>query len=481
MGSGTLAEARRRHRPIDDLFLSQRLAVEDPHNRIALWTTGRAGKSTAVLTKFVQDGLDFPNTVYWYFCLTMPSVEEIAWPALQRLNREYDLGCRFQEEKLRVILPTGSWIRLFGFDRPLALDRFYGVKLNGAAIDEAAFANVDLEELVEDTLGMRLLDQDAKIYLMSIPGRVTRGLFDAIISGFPKRQNMAGVRSPTKPRWSVHSWTWADNPSVRDKVAAELARMRRDDPALLKRPSTRRNYFGERITDRAGRVYEWSKEKGTYWRRDEATGLQVSAWTMAAGDHYVLGMDYGWDDAAGFSLNTWRDDSPLFVELESYCETEMRMRAIADRIRMYQDWVAPYGDLTIVAPRDHKAYFEEVRRRYDLPIMVSEKSEKADWQEVLNDDYAAGRAQIVDPESSPHVNEMARLVKKFLPSRKWIEQPGRPNNCCDAHLAAYREAYHYLHKEAPPALSSREAEQVESDRIADELEAADALAAGDGW
>lgn len=475
MSSSLLAQARRRDRPIDDLFPAQRAAVDDPHNRVCLWTSGRAGKSTAVLTKFVQDGLDHPNSVYWYFSLTGPHVEEIAWPTLRRLDALYGLGCRFQEDKLRVILPGGSWIRCFGFDRPLALDRFYGVRLRGAAIDEAAFSNLDLDEFAEDTLGPRLLDQGGTLYLMSIPGRVPRGLFDEIIAGFPKRVNMSGVRSPTRRRWSVHSWTWADNPAMREVVAAELARIKADEPELLKRPSTRRNYFGERVTDRQGRVYDFLRDRNTYWRADPKTGLLVSSWLMQPDDHYVLGLDFGWDDCAAFSFNAWRDDGPDLVELESYRETEMRMRAIADRVRMYQEWAGGEERLDIVADPSHKDYFEEIRRRYDLPIKVAEKASKYDWIEVENDDLSLGHVLIVDPESSPHVHEMQHLTRKVLKTGKWVEQPGKPNDCCDAHLVAYRESYHYLHKEEPPVPEpgSREALEAEEQRMVDELEAAD--------
>ncbi len=458
--TSVLSEAKRRASPIDQLFAEERRAVDDPARRKALWTTGRAGKSTTVLTAFVDDGLRRPYSVYFYFCLTMPHVEEIAWPTLRRLDRDFGLGCRFQEDKLRVILPGGSWIRLFGFDRPLALDRFYGIKLRGAAIDEAAFANIDLEEFCEDTLGPRLIDDQGTLWLMSIPGRVPRGLFDEIIRGFPKRVNMSGVRSPSRPDWSVHSWTALENPTIAPLVQAEVNQKLKDNPDVASRAWFRRNYLGERVQERGSLVYQYDREKNTYWRL--GPDGRVSAWDRREDDRYVLGLDFGWDDATSFSLNAWREDSPLFVELESYAQPEMMMAAIAARVRLYQDWVAP-GPLAIVGDPARKNYFEELRRRYQLPIMVAEKSSKADWIEVKNNDLAAGLVQLVDPDSSPHVREMQTLTWKVMPDGRRLEQPGANNNCCDAHLMAYRHAYHYLHKDAPPDPRSA------SERINDEL------------
>lgn len=476
--SALLAESRRRARPIDSLFPEQLAALKDPCPRKCIWTSGRAGKSTAILTGFVDDALQNPGSVYFYFCLTGPHVEEIAWPHLRRLDTEYRIGGRLQWHKLRYVLPNGSWIRLFGFDRPLALDRFYGIKLKGVAFDEAAFCNVDLEELIEDTIAMRLLDQAASVYLMSIPGRVPRSLFDAIISGFERRENMSAVRSPTKPRWSVHSWTWRENPAMRELVQAELERMEAEDPDQLKLPRVRRNYFGERVDERGARVYAYSREKCIYLRVDEATGAEVSEWKLRpSSDRYVLGVDFGWDDSTAFSLNAWRQDSPLFVELESYKQAEMRMAAIAARIRMYRDFVEDdqYHNLTIVGDHAHKAYFQELVRRYDLPIKIAEKTNKLDWIEVANDDLTLGRAQFVDPDSSPHCAEQLKLNRKVLKSGKWVEQPGAPNDCCDAWLVAYREAYHYLHQEQPeePKPGSREWFEREEQQMLEEIERQD--------
>ncbi len=479
--SSILDEAQRRSSPLDQLFAEQRAAVEDPSRRKCLWTTGRAGKSTTVLTAFVDDGLKHPYMVYFYFCLTMPHVEEIAWPTLRRLDRDFGLGCRFQEDKLRVILPSGSWIRLFGFDRPLALDRFYGIALRGAAADEAAFANIDLEEFVEDTIGPRLIDHQGTFWLMSIPGRVPRGLFDEIIRGFPRRENMRGVRSPSRPDWSVHSWTALENPTVRDLVLSEIAQK----VAARAYPSTspealaaaradlerlawfRRNYLGERVQERGDLVYPFDRDKNTYWRLDK-DGQRISAWARRPDDHYVLGIDFGWDDATAFSLNAWRDDLPLFVELESYAQPEMMMSAIAARVRLYQEWIAP-APLTIVGDPARKNYFEELRRRYQLPIMVAEKANKLDWIEVFVNDLSAGLVQYVAPDDSPHVREMQGLTWKVMKDGKRLEQPGAANNGCDAQLMAYRHAYHYLHTEAEPKPEpgSRAAElRLEADLLA---------------
>ena len=234
----------------DSLFRQQRLAVDDPSPRKCIWTTGRAGKSTAVLTEFTADAVERDYSGYFYFCLTEKQVFKIAWPILRYLDRTYKLNARFQQHLALVTYPNGSWIQLAGADRPVALDRFYGIKLRGAAFDEAGFySSLDLRDMIEDTIGPRLVDDDGQCYIMSIPPRYPFGLFFDVIKKFPKRENMAGVLSPTEPEWSVHSWTTHDNPAMKDKFAAEIARKKANDPDYNKKSAYIRNYEGNNIFD----------------------------------------------------------------------------------------------------------------------------------------------------------------------------------------------------------------------------------------
>lgn len=475
-----IAYSQAREQIRDILFPEQRAAADDPHDRVCLWTTGRAGKSFTVLTDFVASAMEPSDktSVFFYYCLSDYQVEEIAWPTLQWLDRRFQIGARFQEQKLRMILPTGNWIRLFSFNRLEHLDRYYGIRLKGAALDEAAFAKISVEEFIEDTLGPRLVDDGGKFYLMSIPGRVQTGLFDEIIRAWPRRRNMSGVRSPSRPDWSVHSWTWRENPTMRAKVEAYLARKTAERPAFTKTAHYIRNYIGDRVASRGERVYPFDRGKNTYNRTDPDRG-SVSNWEMRSGDHYVLGLDFGFDDATAWSLNVWRDDSPLLVEIESYKETNLLMSPIAARTRAYMEFCDIEGTtLDIVADHAHKQWFREFTARHQIPVMVSEKADKYDWIETYNDDLAQGLVKICDPDGSPRVKEMNGLTWKTLPgTKRRVEQPGAPNDCCDAHLAAYRHAYHYLHKEQEPKPERGGPEwwAAEERRIEDELEQQDRL------
>jgi hypothetical protein len=134
-------------------------------------------------------------------------------------------------------------------------------------------------------------------------------------------------------------------------------------------------------------------------------------------------------------------------------------------------YLEAYPGLDVVGDPQWKAYFEEFRRRHDLPIMPAEKAAKLDWIEVIGADYETGRILIVDPSSSPHAEEMGTLTWKTMRTGRKIEMPGKANDCCDAFLYAYRHCYHYRFEivEPEPEPGSREWHAREEKRIVAQL------------
>jgi len=438
------------------LFPEQRAAIDDPTTKKLYWTTGRAGKTRTILSDFFLDGMTHSHCRYIYVALTGESANEIAWPEAKEINRTFGLGCEFIDSKNRINMPTGSWIKIYGADKPGWMTRLYGQKFRRTAIDEGAFFKVDLRSFVIDILEPRAIDLDGQIILASIPGFLPVGLFHDIIKGFGPRRNMAGVRSLSEPGWSCHSWTTGDNPYMASKFLAKRDELEQENPDIINDPRHRRNYYGESVVERGQRVYNFDEEKnGIDGPREFRTG-----------DHYVLGLDFGWDDATAFSLNVWRDDEPEFIEVESYKEEGMMLDKAAAYVRGYMALVEKYGDIEIVGDPAHKQLFEEFRRRYDLPVMPAEKPNKYDWIELWNSDAFRSLIKIANYQDSPHKEEMDGLTWKVFPTGKKIEQPGSPNDCCDAHLVAYRHAYHYRYEEPEQEIPPEVREEQEMFELA---------------
>lgn len=92
----------------------------------------RAGKTTAVINHLQRDALRIPKSRFAYIAPTYKQAENIAWAILKDFARPIP-GVDFNEQKLRVIYPNGSELRLYGADNP---DSLRGIALWGAAFDE---------------------------------------------------------------------------------------------------------------------------------------------------------------------------------------------------------------------------------------------------------------------------------------------------------------------------------------------------------
>lgn len=113
-------------RPFHDR--SQRWAVIVAHRR--------AGKTVACVNDLLRAALstDKPDSRYAYIAPQFNQAKDIAWLYLQRYAGVVP-GVNFNESELRVDLPNGSRIRLYGADNP---DRLRGIYLDGVILDEYA-------------------------------------------------------------------------------------------------------------------------------------------------------------------------------------------------------------------------------------------------------------------------------------------------------------------------------------------------------
>lgn len=433
-------ELAKRLGPISGTFPLQREAIADPAQYRAWQCDRRAGKTTAAMTEFLQEGRDNPGDEYAYIALTRNSAKRIAWSMARQINRTYFCNARQYEQELRIVLPNEAALTLYGADAPHWVDRLFGQKLRRVYIDEAAFYSIDLYRLVFDVLEPTVADLEGTITLMSRPGHVNRGLFWNICAGKLKG-------------WSVKKWSWRDNPNVCDQIEKRLADRIAHNPSLVEDPSFRRNWQNEWVSEAGARIYRIDIEQHG-----------ISEWETREGDQYVLGIDLGWHDHTAFSLITWSKRHDRVVELESYREHELLLDSVAARIRMYME---EYPGVVIVGDPGRRQAFEELRQRYDLPIDAADKTDKRHWIDQINTDLANNKIKIASPENSPHVEEMLDLTWDKRPSGKHIETPGRSNDCCDAFLYAYRHAWHFLHKEQdkPAELTIRQRWEQEADEM----------------
>lgn len=95
----------------------------------------RAGKTVACVQKLLKGALECkrPDPRFAYVAPLYNQAKDVAWTYLKRLSLPLDGSAN--ESELRVDLPSGARIRLYGADNP---DRLRGLYLDGAVLDEYA-------------------------------------------------------------------------------------------------------------------------------------------------------------------------------------------------------------------------------------------------------------------------------------------------------------------------------------------------------
>lgn len=93
----------------------------------------RAGKTVACVNELVTRGLltKKQNARYAYIAPLYRQAKDVAWEYLKAAVR--DIAVAIRESELRVILPNGAWITLYGADN---YDSLRGIYLDGVIIDE---------------------------------------------------------------------------------------------------------------------------------------------------------------------------------------------------------------------------------------------------------------------------------------------------------------------------------------------------------
>lgn len=96
----------------------------------------RFGKTVLCINELVDRALrcELPNPRYAYIAPLFNQAKDIAWTYLKEYTRSIP-GVETNETELRVALPNGAHVRLYGADNP---DRLRGIYLDGVVLDEYA-------------------------------------------------------------------------------------------------------------------------------------------------------------------------------------------------------------------------------------------------------------------------------------------------------------------------------------------------------
>lgn len=430
-------------------FEQQLAFIKDPARLKTLFCTRRAAKSYTAGVYMIDECLKRPGINCLFVGLTRASAEGIVWKdILKVIDRERELGIRFNEQKLTATFPNGSVIYVTGVDVDEdEMNKLLGKKYRLVCIDEASMYTINMQKLVYGVLKPAMADQQGTICLMGTSSNFTRGLFFDITTG-----KEAG--------WSLHQWSAHDNPFIAKQWAEELEDIRLNRPLFMDTPLFKQWYLNQWVVDTDKLVYKFNVDRDLYDVRPQ--NLNPSGWT------YVLGVDTGWEDDNAFVLVAFHENDPKLYVIDTFNKPKMTFDEVVLKINEYMS-DTEWAPSKVIIDGANKQGVETMKVRSNIPFEYAEKQAKVDYIEILNADLIQEKVKI---HKSNHnlINELMSLVWKtdgdkiVIPKK---EHPALPNHLCDAFLYAWRNGYHYHSTEIkkPLVVGSREWYQSQSEDI----------------
>lgn len=415
-------------------FPKQNDFINDKSSLIAAQCTRRAGKSEGLGRKQLKECFDYPGSNQLYIGLTLASARAIMWePVIKHLNAEKNLGGIPNESRLEMQFRHKpgcvSQYTLFGADTSAReIDKKLGGKYRSIVIDEAAFFKQDLRSMIYEKLLPCVADWDGWIGLASTTSEYTKGLF-------------YDITQLIEEGWSVHKWTYDDNPFMREKMRKQIDMLKRNNPRIVETPAFRRMYLNEWVIDHDSFCYKYDRDINfinAIPHDDELIN--------------VLGIDLGFNDPTAFALLSYSGYDPTCYIRHAYKRSSMIVSEVAERIRWYID---KYNPVACVIDNASKQAVEELKQKFSIPLIAAEKTGKAEFIEIMNSDFLLGNIKLL-PEAKDLGTEYGQLIwdKEKLPRK--IEHPGCENHISDAALYSYRYCYQYRYEKRPKKLTAEE-------------------------
>lgn len=436
--------------------------LDDPARMKVLLCTRRAGKSYAAGLMLLEAAWKNPNVSCLYVALTRASAKRIMWKdVLKTIDREQQLGCRFNETELSVTLPNGSIVYLLGMDADeQEKEKALGQKFKAVCVDEAASYNVDLNEIVYGILKPATADYRGTIALIGTPGNMKRGIFFDLTRG----QDPGDPGKWEKDGWACYRWTAFQNPKVAEQWSAEIEDLRLANPAVEQTTLFQQHYLGRWVIDDTKLVYKFDSARNLFKELPvPKLGGGRGRW------HYVLGIDLGFNDPTAWVVCAYHDHDRCLYVLGADKKAGCDITEVADRTR---NLMTKFEFDAIVIDNANRQAVEEIRRRHDIPLTAADKVGKADFIEIMNGDFVSGWIKLHATATLALQEEYGGLVwDERSPRRE--EHPASPNHACDAALYAWRHCYQWLsetgaHRLTPYSSASADWMVLEAERRLEE-------------
>lgn len=408
------------------LFDKQLEFVQHPARFKVAVNTRRSGKTVSCAADLIYTAINNIEVTCLYITLSRSNAKRIVWPELKRICRKFALEAEFNESELCVKFNNGSIIYCSGASDKTEIEKFRGLAIKKAYIDESQSFPAYIEELIDDVIAPALMDYAGTLCLIGTPGPIPTGYF---------------YDSSRSPSWQHFFWSFWDNPHIQSKSG--LSHQEIFEAELKRRgvsaedPSVQREWYGKWLLDTDSLVYRYNNGVNHYEKLPEAK------W------NYILGVDLGFNDADAICVLAWSESSPNTFLVE---EKITRHQGITELVGQINDLRTKYDITKVVVDTGGlgKKIAEELARRYLIHVVPAEKIRKVEYIELMNDCLRTGKLMA---KSNSHFASDCMKVEwdhdKSTPDKKVISKRYH-SDICEAVLYAWRECYGYSYQKPLP-------------------------------
>jgi hypothetical protein len=437
------------HQLIDHNFAAQKAFIEDDSLRKSIFCTRRAGKSNTFGRAQIKECFAYPGSSQIYFGLTKDSAKLTMWDnIIKAINRDLDLGGEPNETDLIFRFGDSQYILAGADSRPAEIEKKLGGKFRSAVIDEAGSFRQDLRKIAYEMMEPALADLEGWLGLGGTPTEITSGLFFDVSTGI-------------EPGWSRHEWDTLDNPYMRVQWQKKIDWLIKNNPRIVETPAFQRMYQKIWVIDKDSKCYKYQIGRNDIDFCPEEDPLT-----------HVLGIDLGFNDDSAFTVAAFSEFDRCVYFRESYSKSGMIISDVAERIQYYID---KYSPMACVIDNASKQSVEELKQRFNLPLIAAEKQGKAEFIEIMNSEFIQGNIKLVMPDCEDLATEYGALIWDQKAKPKRIEHPSCKNHKADASLYAWRYCLSYLSTEKPRPKTEEEKIDEWFDGHADRIAKAEAL------
>jgi len=344
-----------------------------------------------------------------FVSLQKQSAKEIAWPIMQRLQRQYGWRGKFNAFELSFTFEgTGGRIRLVGADSEHFARLYRGSEHDLVIIDEAQeFAAIDLHQLIFEIFMPTLDDRRGRLFMMGTPPRkrsMMKGFFFDVV-----------VRRLYSDWVVVHGQAF-ENPHNKEQIEEREASLKAANPDVENEAWFQRERRAIWVVDANDLVLNltgdnfitdhepWGSDEytlGVHWAADGPSAYTLASWNSNKDNKIVLFEAFERDDMGFF-------DHLEVIDSDAY-------EAATGKKAAGKGYVQRYPGIRVVADMQKKESHATLQDSYGVYVERVEIKDDIFATQRLQGDVDHGHLQLynLDSPSKPDDHTLCEYYGEF--------------------------------------------------------------------